>query len=71
MFLQNGVGLSAGERRREEASHQEAAQRVHVVYEGGAAQGGGSVQSEGERHHQPDTGTEGECGRFTSHEEKR
>ncbi|XP_077399068.1 uncharacterized protein LOC144034266 isoform X1 [Vanacampus margaritifer] len=38
-------------------SHQEASQRLHVVYEGRAAQSGGPVPSQGERHHQPDTGT--------------
>lgn len=54
---------AAGERRREEAAHQEAAQRLHVVHERGAAQSGRPVQSEGERHHQPDPGPEGQSAR--------
>ena len=59
--LQEVAGsAAAGERRREEAAHQEAAERLHAVHERGAAQSGRPVQSEGERHHQPDTGPEGQ-----------
>lgn len=43
----------------QEAAHQEAAERLYAIHEGGAAQSGRHVQSEGELVHQPDPRTEG------------
>uniref|UniRef100_A0A493T7W0 HMG box domain-containing protein n=1 Tax=Anas platyrhynchos platyrhynchos TaxID=8840 RepID=A0A493T7W0_ANAPP len=51
----------------EEAPHQEAAQRLHVVHEGDEGQGGGRVHAEGERGHQPDPGQAGTASPSPSH----
>ena len=50
-----------GQKGEEEASHKEAAERLHVVHEGDAAEGGGGVHAERERGNQPNFRTKGEC----------
>lgn len=50
--------------RQEEASHQEAAERVHAVHEGDEGQGGGRVYAQGECSHQPDPRQKG---KYTPH----
>lgn len=46
--------------RQEEAAHQEAPERLHVVHEGDEGEGGCGVYAEGERGHQPNTRQAGE-----------
>lgn len=66
-FLQEISPRAAKGAGAQEASHQEATQRLHALHERDACQRGGRVHAKGERRHQPDTRQKGKCPLYAFH----